>query len=115
MSHESNTVRPTSEERPDLLKPQEAAPLLRVHYKTVLRLCREGKLRAVRFGSRNYKIPREAIAECIERMQIIGTEAGTGEREETVPSVSQPVRLAPVKRANSAGGSYKQGWYERFR
>ena len=67
-------------EQPSLLTPAEAAKILRCHYNTVLRLIHQGKLRASRFGTLEYRIHPSAIDECLKRTEVepeIGTKVGT--------------------------------------
>jgi excisionase family DNA binding protein len=46
------------EQRPALLTTREAGQVLGLHRRTVERMCREGKLRGVRFGEfGNWKVP----------------------------------------------------------
>src|SRR5437764_462917 len=57
--------RGTVSEPQDLLTTAEVAVVMRCHVKTVLRLIRDGKLRASRYGSQQYRIQRAAISECL--------------------------------------------------
>jgi excisionase family DNA binding protein len=53
---------------PELLRPEEAAEMLRISYSTLRRLIRQGDLRAVRLGrseGASLRIPRDELARLV--------------------------------------------------
>ena len=68
----------------NLLTVIEVAEWARVHPKTVYRWIREGKLEAIQFGPRTFRVPEDAIAPFLQQ-------AGT----ETPPVRSDSARKQP--------------------
>lgn len=53
------------DERDELLKPSEAARMLRVSVKTIQRWARLGQIRAVTLPSGHIRVPRDAVDELL--------------------------------------------------
>jgi excisionase family DNA binding protein len=66
------------ETRPELLTIDETAEFLRVSDKTVRRMLNDGRLKGVNIG-RQWRIPREALEEIIQRG---GTDSPAQKRKE---------------------------------
>jgi len=98
-------------ETQDVLTPAEAAPLLRCHVKTVLRMIHEGKLKASRYGSRNYRIHKSSIEACLAGTEVV-TKVVTEDPLSMAPNNSQPLRLSPSKGNKRKGDYRKPDWWK---
>lgn len=67
----------------NLLTVPEVAEWARVHPKTVYRWIKQGKLEAIQFGPRTFRVPEDAISKFLHRTgnRKKNTLTGLGERE----------------------------------
>ena len=68
----------------NLLTVLEVAEWARVHPKTVYRWIREGKLEAIQFGPRTFRVPEDAIGQFLRRTEFAdqpSTSGKTGRRQ----------------------------------
>ncbi len=54
----------------NLLTVPEVAKWARVHPKTIYRWIKEGKLEAIQFGPRTFRVPEDAISQFLNQVEI---------------------------------------------
>ena len=78
METQTSTQQISSWNARNLLTVLEVAEWARVHPKTVYRWIREGKLEAIQFGPRTFRVPEDAIGPFLRQTGYAGQSSASG-------------------------------------